>query len=79
MNKIELVFLLKSKLAEQGLNITKLAEHLDVTPQNISQRVKKGTFDYLEICEIVFSQPGTTLQSNPPSNRNSERERKYSL
>lgn len=53
MNKIELEFLLKSKLAEQGLNITKLAEHFDVTPQNISQRVKKGTFGYLEICEIA--------------------------
>lgn len=53
MNKIELEFLLKSKLAEKGLNITKFAEHLGVTPQNISQRVKKGTFGYLEICEIA--------------------------
>ncbi len=53
MNKVELEFLIKSKLAEQGLNITKLAERLDVTPQNISKRLKMGTFDYLEVCDIA--------------------------
>lgn len=53
MNKIELEYLVKSKLAENGLNITKLAEQLEVTPQNISQRLKKGTFDYLEMCNIA--------------------------
>lgn len=53
MNKIELEYLVKSKLAENGLNITKLAEQFEVTPQNISQRLKKGTFDYLEMCKIA--------------------------
>ena len=52
-NKIEFEYFLKSKLAENGLNVSKLAEHLGTSQQNISQRIKKATFDYIELSRIA--------------------------
>lgn len=52
-NKIEFEYFVKGKLAENGLNISKLAEMLDTSQQNISQRIKKATFDYIEISHIA--------------------------
>ena len=52
-NKIEFEYFLKGKLAENGLNITKLAEKLGTSQANVSQRIKKATFDYIEISKIA--------------------------
>lgn len=52
-NKIEFEFFIKAKLAEQGLNVSKLAEKLETSQQNISQRIKKATLDYIEITKIA--------------------------
>ena len=52
-NKIEFEYFLKSKLAEKGLNISKLAEFLGTSQQNVSQRIKKATFDYIELSKIA--------------------------
>lgn len=52
-NKLEFEYFLKSKLAEQGLNLSKLAEMLDTSFQNVSQRLKRCGFDYVEICKIA--------------------------
>ena len=52
-NKIEFEYFLKGKLAENGLNITKLAEMLGTSQANISQRIKKATFDYIELSQIA--------------------------
>ncbi len=53
MNKIEFEYFLKGKLAENGLNITKLAEKLGTSQANISQRIKKASFDYIELSHIA--------------------------
>lgn len=52
-NKLEFEYFLKGKLAENGLNISKLAEMLQTSQQNISQRIKKASFDYIEISKIA--------------------------
>ena len=52
-NKVEFEYFLKGKLAENGLNITKLSEMLGTSQANISQRIKKATFDYIEISHIA--------------------------
>lgn len=52
-NKIEFEYLIKSKLAENGLNVSRLAEMLGTTHQNISQRLKRCSFDYVEISQIA--------------------------
>lgn len=52
-NKIEFEYFLKAKLAEKGLNISKLAEMLGTSQQNISQRIKKASFDYIELSKIA--------------------------
>lgn len=52
-NKIEFEYFLKGKLAENGLNITKLSEMLGTSQANISQRIKKATFDYIELSKIA--------------------------
>lgn len=43
---IKFEFLLKSKLAENGLNLAKLSEMLGVIPQNLSQKLKRGSMSY---------------------------------
>ncbi len=52
-SKIEFEYFLKGKLAENGYNISKLAEMLGTSQQNISQRIKKATFDYIELSQIA--------------------------
>lgn len=52
-NKIEFEYFLKGKLAENGLNISKLAEKLGTSQANISQRIKKASFDYIELSKIA--------------------------
>lgn len=53
MNNIEFGYLLKSKLAAKGLNIKKLAEMLGTSPANVSQRIKRGSFDCVELYNIA--------------------------
>ncbi len=53
MNNIEFEYFLKGKLAENGLNISKLAEMLGTTPQNISTRIKRGSFNCIELYHIA--------------------------
>lgn len=52
-NKIEFEYFIKSKLAENGLNVSRLAEMLNTTHQNVSQRLKRCSFDYVEISHIA--------------------------
>ncbi len=52
-NKIEFEYFIKGKLAENGFNISKLADILGTSQQNISQRIKKATFDYIELSKIA--------------------------
>lgn len=53
MNNIEFEYFLKGKLAENGLNIKKLAEMLGTSQANISQRIKRGSFSSLELYHIA--------------------------
>lgn len=53
MNNIEFEYFLKGKLAENGLNICKLAEMLGTTQSNISQRIKRGSFNCIELYRIA--------------------------
>ena len=50
---MELEFIIKSKLAEQGLNSRKLASMLDCSPQNLTQKIKRKTLRYDEIVRIA--------------------------
>ena len=52
-NKIEFEYFIKGKLAECGLNVSKLAILLESSPQNIAQRLKRCGFDYIEISKIA--------------------------
>lgn len=52
-DKIEFEYFIKSKLAESGLNLSKLAIMLETSPQNIAQRLKRAGFDYIEISKIA--------------------------
>ena len=52
-NKIEFEYFIKGKLAENGLNISKLAEMLNTSHQNVAQRLKRCGFDYVEISHIA--------------------------
>ena len=52
-NKIEFEYFIQGKLAENGFNISKLADILGTSQQNISQRIKKATFDYIELSKIA--------------------------
>lgn len=52
-NKTEFEYFIKGKLAESGLNLSKLAVMLETSPQNIAQRLKRCGFDYVEICRIA--------------------------
>lgn len=44
---------IRSKLAEQGLNMSKLAEMLNTSHSNVSQRIKRGSFDCIELYNIA--------------------------
>lgn len=39
-------FILKGKLAENGLNMRKLAFMLNMSPENLHQKVKRGSISY---------------------------------
>ena len=52
-NKTEFEYFIKGKLAESGLNLSKLAMMLETSPQNIAQRLKRAGFDYIEISKIA--------------------------
>ena len=52
-NKIEFEYFIKGKLAENGLNISKLAEKWGTSQANMSQRIKKATLDYIEVSKIA--------------------------
>lgn len=52
-NKIEFEYFIKGKLAENGLNVARLASMLNTSQQNISQRLKRAGFDYIEISKIA--------------------------
>lgn len=43
----------KSKLAIQNLSMRKFAEDLELVPQNLSQRVKRGTITYDEAVKFA--------------------------
>ena len=45
MNNVEFEYFLKGKLAEKGLNIKKLSEMLGTSQANVSQRIKRGSFN----------------------------------
>ena len=49
----EFELLIKGKLAENGLNLTKLAEMLGTSHSNVSQRLKRGSFSSLELYHIA--------------------------
>ncbi len=53
MNNLEFEYFLKGKLAENGLNIKKLAEKLGTSQANISQRIKRGSFNCIELYNIA--------------------------
>lgn len=50
---MELEFLIKSKLAEQGLNTRKLAIMLGTSPQNLTQKLKRKSLNYYEVIKIA--------------------------
>lgn len=50
---MKLEFVLKGKLAENGLSITKFAEILGVSLQNLSQRIKRGSITYDEAVDFA--------------------------
>ena len=47
----------KSKLAIKGLSMRKFAEEHKIVPQNLSQRIKRGTITFDEAREL-FNQLG---------------------
>ena len=52
-NKQEFEYFIKGKLAENGLNVSKLAKMLNSSHQNVLQRLKRCGFDYVEISYIA--------------------------
>ena len=52
-SKQEFEYFIKGKLAENGLNVSKLAEMLNTSPQNTMQRLKRAGFGYIELCRIA--------------------------
>lgn len=46
-------FLLKGKLAENGLSLAKFAEMIKTSPQNLTQRIKRGSISYDEAVEFA--------------------------
>ncbi|MBR4122824.1 MAG: hypothetical protein IKT93_00220 [Clostridia bacterium] len=52
-SKQEFEYFIKGKLAENGLNVAKLATMLNTSHQNVLQRLKRCGFDYVEISYIA--------------------------
>ena len=46
-------FILKGKLAENGLSVRKLSEMLKTSPENIHQKLKRGSISYDYAQEIA--------------------------
>lgn len=46
-------FLFKGKLAENGLSMRQFATNNGILPQNLSQRVKRGSITYDEAVEFA--------------------------
>ena len=47
---MEFEYIFKGKLAENGISMRKFAETLNISPENLSQKVKRGsiTYDYAQ-------------------------------
>ena len=43
MDNLDFEHFLKGKLAENGLSMAKFAEMIDTSPQNLTQRLKRGS------------------------------------
>lgn len=52
-NKIEFEYFIKGKLAENGLNISKLAEMLGTSQANLSKKIKIGSLNYVDLNHIA--------------------------
>ena len=46
-------FIFKGKLAENGLSMAKFAEQINTSPQNLTQRIKRGAISYDEAVEYA--------------------------
>ena len=49
-------YILKGKLAENGISLRKFAEQMNTSPENLHQKIKRGsiTYDYAqEIADIL--------------------------
>ena len=51
--QLEFERFIRGKLAEAGLNMSKLAEMLNTSHSNISQRIKRASFDCVELYDIA--------------------------
>lgn len=45
--------ILKSKLAEKGITLTELAKKLETQPQNLSNKLARGSLSYDEVQHIA--------------------------
>lgn len=52
-NKIEFEYFIKGKLAENGLNISKLAEMLGTSQANLSKKIKIASLNYIDLNKIA--------------------------
>ena len=52
-NRIEFEYFIKSKLAENGLNISKLAEMLGTSHANLSKKIKIASLNYIDLNHIA--------------------------
>lgn len=52
-NKIEFEYFIKGKLAENGMNISKLAEMLGTSHANLSKKIKIASLNYIDLNRIA--------------------------
>lgn len=52
-SKIEFEYFIKGKLAENGLNISKLAEMLGTSHANLSKKIKIASLNYIDLNQIA--------------------------
>lgn len=52
-DKTEFEYFIKGKIAKEGLTVSKFTELIGTSQQNFSQRLKKATFDYIEVSKIA--------------------------
>lgn len=52
-DRIEFEYFIKSKIAKNGLTVSSFSQMFNTSQQNFSQRLKKATFDYIEISKIA--------------------------